>query len=163
MEWNDAATGMNWDIEIEGWTDVDGRQEPIAMKISPAGFSSRRATVTSGLTGEVLRRVPWGTLIRDDRVRLSKALRSGEVRTSAALGSTDELADRFAPARGRTRTPEALEAVATVYREAWHSGESPTRAVADAFQISYSTAAKRVAAARRAGHLPPASPGKAGA
>ena len=142
-----------WSITFS-WSEVNGRSEPVGVALD-------HKTNSSALTAEVLRRVPWGTLIRDTRAQLRKGSHAGDVWPSAVLGTRAGLAERFAPARGKAQTDEAHEAVATVYRRAWQSGERPTKAVADAFSISYSTASKRVAAARRAGYLPPAAPGKA--
>jgi hypothetical protein len=61
--------------------------------------------------------------------------------------------------RGRSRlTPEQLEQVAQVYRE--HFDTRPTQAVAAAFGKSDRTAARYVDEARKAGILPPTSPGQ---
>jgi hypothetical protein len=46
-----------------------------------------------------------------------------------------------------------LVRVAEVYREAWLTGENVTSAVAQAFYISKSAAAKRIGLARKAGLL----------
>jgi hypothetical protein len=66
------------------------------------------------------------------------------------------------PGVGRPRLlgPEELARVAEVYLAAWGRGEPPTKAVAGQFGISTSAAAKRVAAARRAGLLAPTSSGR---
>jgi hypothetical protein len=53
--------------------------------------------------------------------------------------------------------------VARVYREAWARGDpAPTVAVAEAFSIRKTTAAKWVVVARRRGYLGPAVPRRAG-
>lgn len=54
-------------------------------------------------------------------------------------------------------TSEHLAGVAGTYEKAVESGEPPTQAVADHYQVAHSTAAKWVGAARRQSHLPPAS------
>ncbi|MFD6684184.1 hypothetical protein, partial [Micromonospora parva] len=51
-------------------------------------------------------------------------------------------------------TDEHLEEVARVYGEALRAGIPPTREVSDVFEVSHSTAAKWVGAARRKGMLP---------
>ncbi|GHF25330.1 hypothetical protein ACWD4B_09905 [Streptomyces sp. NPDC002536] len=61
------------------------------------------------------------------------------------------------PAQGpggrRNLTPEHLATVAEVYRTAHEQGQPPTKTVADHFDISHSTAAKWVGAARKQGLL----------
>ena len=57
------------------------------------------------------------------------------------------------PQRGRSRTLQDHQAVADVYRAAYKRGDPRTRAVADAFNVSISTAGKRIMAARKAGLL----------
>jgi hypothetical protein len=77
----------------------------------------------------------------------------------------DELrsyADAFRPRKGRKITDDDLRIVADVYRTAWRQGADPRRAVAEQFHLSDSGAAKRIRAARDAGFLGQARPGKAG-
>lgn len=57
--------------------------------------------------------------------------------------------------RRRKITPEHLEEVAKVYRNAQANDDPPTRAVQIHFAVSHSTAAKWVGAARKAELLPP--------
>ena len=65
--------------------------------------------------------------------------------------------------RRRNRlTPSHLVQVAEVYRVAWQDGSPPTKAVAQTFSVSHSTAARWVGAARKAGHLGPADSSRAG-
>lgn len=66
------------------------------------------------------------------------------------------------PGVGRKRMlgPEELAKVADTYLTAWRQGNPPTQAVAKAFGISASAAAKRVAQARNAGLLAPTSSGR---
>lgn len=56
--------------------------------------------------------------------------------------------------------PPTPERVAEVYTAAFAEGRYPTKAVAAEFDVAYPTAARYVSAARRAGALPPASPGR---
>lgn len=63
------------------------------------------------------------------------------------------------PAVGRRRnriTPQLLDEVAQVYREAFDAGTAPTQAVGTHFGIPHSTAANWVTRARRDGQLGPA-------
>jgi hypothetical protein len=62
---------------------------------------------------------------------------------------------------GRRYAPEHWQRVANVYRAALRRKEPPTRAVAEAFGLSTSAAAKQVATARERGLLPKTSKGKA--
>ncbi|MFI1183242.1 hypothetical protein ACH4UT_27360 [Streptomyces sp. NPDC020799] len=66
------------------------------------------------------------------------------------------------PGGRRSLTPEHLATVAEVYRTAHEQGQPPTKAVADHFDISHSTAAKWVGAARKQGALGPVRKGSRG-
>lgn len=73
-----------------------------------------------------------------------------------------ERSARSVPVLGRRNriTDQHLTDVATVYRNADAAGRPPTRAVAEHFQTSHSTAARWVGLARQAGKLPPAETGR---
>lgn len=64
--------------------------------------------------------------------------------------------------RRRRATDAHLLAVAETYRAAWQDGSPPTKAVAAAFSVSHSTAARWVGAARKAGHLGPSDSSRGG-
>ena len=67
------------------------------------------------------------------------------------------------PRRGKELGEEHWEKVAEVYRAALMAGKAPTRAVAATFDRPYSTAARWVLRARKAGKLgPPPAPGQPG-
>lgn len=75
-------------------------------------------------------------------------------------GAQAELTNRR---RRRTVTDELLDQVADVYRTAVTEGfHAPTQAVGEQMHVSRSQAAKYVTAARKAGKLGPAAPGKRG-
>ena len=57
---------------------------------------------------------------------------------------------------------QELERVARIYADAFYSHQPPTKAVAGQLGITYSAAAKRIAACRRLGVLGEAEKGKAG-
>ena len=57
--------------------------------------------------------------------------------------------------RGRAHSEEDLQAVAEAYREAVRLGVPVQNAVAETFNVSRSTAAKRIMAARKSGRLRP--------
>lgn len=59
-------------------------------------------------------------------------------------------------------TDEALRAAATIYRLAYALGDSPTKAVATALELTHSTAARWVATARERGFLASTTQGRAG-
>jgi hypothetical protein len=64
---------------------------------------------------------------------------------------------------GRPPVPDSeLQQVARIYFDAYHDHRPPTQAVAEAFGLSSSAAAKRVARCRAVGFLGPAEQGKAG-
>lgn len=56
--------------------------------------------------------------------------------------------------------PEHYQQVAEVYDEAMEAGDPPTRSVADAFSVPYTTAARWVRRTRAMGLLPAAAAGK---
>lgn len=66
------------------------------------------------------------------------------------------------PGGRRSLTSEHLATVAEVYSTAHEQGRPPTMAVADHFEVSHSTAAKWVGAARKQGALGPVKKGSRG-
>jgi hypothetical protein len=101
------------------------------------------------VTATGLRRIPTATLIRNAVLPLAMK-RAGRDRDYVAfegplmVGGDDE-----------------LESIAAVYRIAHACGERPTAVLAEVLDASWSTAAKKVKAARDAGLLGPAVRGKA--
>jgi hypothetical protein len=80
-----------------------------------------------------------------------------------AMGAT--LLDAFnvpITQRRKRLTDSHLAKVAEAYRVAWQAGTPPTKAVAQDFTVSHSTAARWVGAARKAGHLGPADSSRGG-
>jgi hypothetical protein len=67
----------------------------------------------------------------------------------------------ISPRRNRV-TAEHLAKVTEVYRQAWQDGEPPTMAVTQHFNVSHSTAARWVSAARKAKVLGPADSSRGG-
>ncbi len=81
---------------------------------------------------------------------------------SCGAGQSEEtFSGSSAGAASPAGTPDRLEEVARVYRQAWTRGGAPTRAVAEHFDKSLSFAAKLVTQARSAGLLPKTRAGKA--
>jgi len=98
---------------------------------------------------------------KEEASRLAEA----QVHATLAIAAAVGLATKEVPKTSRTGkrhrlTREHLEAVASVYTEALAEGEPPTRAVADHFDATHSTAAKWVTHARKAGLLSVTTPGR---
>lgn len=153
FEW--AAVGDPPRVECIGFTVrtylhgdvVAGYRDTWAGPIDPSSDLT--------ITAERLR-LPIAEIIRRERAHLGALLEHE--------GLPDDVVRPW-----RERKPHGLELsrgeydeVARVYREAWDRGENPTKAVEEAFGLSYSGAAKRVLRARRAGALPPTRQGKSG-
>ncbi len=154
--WTDRR-GRAWTIRFE-WGDVAGRAECVGLTIeNPSGADTWRP-----IGAELLRRLPIGSIVEDARRKMAAdAAGAAPAFTGKAKKMLERHAERFSAGRGRALDPATLAAVADVYATAWRAGEHPVQAVAREFTISVSAAAKRVMAARRAGHLPPTRPGVA--
>jgi len=154
------AGGVEWMVSFL-WKAVGGRVEPVAMTITTA---AQNQPIVAGK----IRQIPIGEILLAHR-REAAAL----VPEPAQLDPAHPLIDESHPAhddlvhvaktarqiagggprRGVELTDDDVQAVADVYIAAWKIGEGVTGAVADAFQISKSTAAKRIMKARAAGLL----------
>ena len=81
-----------------------------------------------------------------------------QIAREAAEAETEFLQSRIgrkaAPHGGRPYTDEELQHVANLYMTAWERQIPVQRSVADALDISLSTAAKRIMAARKRGLIP---------
>jgi len=94
------------------------------------------------ITGELVRRIKVADILRIGALLANKVL-AGPRGDPAAL-------------RAQGPTEESLRVAARVYRMAHLVRDNPTRAVASAFGIPHSTAARWVQQARQAGFLGPA-------
>jgi hypothetical protein len=94
-----------------------------------------------GVTGEAIRAVPVKRILTEGAIRANRGLHPGP---------------DVAEIRDQGPTEESLHVVAYVYRMAHLVGDPPTRAVASAIGLPYSTAARWVQHARQAGFLRPA-------
>jgi hypothetical protein len=133
--------------------------------------------------GDIRSRLPWRDLLGTLREKAAKheqgyrdqiaAIAADPGRPEMRKWFLDELASaeelKFAPVTEPKRIgrpplygPEHFAQVADKYREAWAKGDAPTQAVADAFTVERSTAAKWVARARGMGLLGEARPGRPG-
>ena len=141
------------------WTEIDGRMEATRIEI-------RSPDDNSAVNGEVMKRLPFGTIVADHRRRLIESndwfartvddVDASPQERAAARREFRHRVEALGARRGVVLTPTELEAVATVYREAHQRGEPVQAAVAEAFGIARSTAASRIGLARKAGLLPPA-------
>ena len=130
------------------WAVIDGRYEPVEVTIS--GGAGRK------IDAQLLRRLPFGQIVSTAR-RNHKDLVADTVRSEANAARRQAALQRrkqWGPQRGVPLSPDDLDAVAAVYLAAYDAGLPVTRAVADEFDISPSTAGKRIWAARQAGLLP---------
>jgi hypothetical protein len=144
-EWTDES-GRRWRAHLK-WGVVGGRAEPVSIEITSADGHP--------VTAAAVRAYPLAEFIRSNRERHNKFLKvyaDDETLDPATRKAAKRRMAEFSARRGVAHSPEGLEAVADVYRKAFFAGESVTKAVADAFGIAPSTAAKRIMAARRA-HL----------
>jgi hypothetical protein len=120
---------------------IDGRYETTRLE-------ARQRDGGPPITADTLRELPLRQTIAAVAERMAGLATDpeGDVRRISFGGAT-----------------EGLEEVAVIYAVAYAVGIRPTKAVADRLSLPSSTASKRVMAARKAGLLPPATPGKAGA
>lgn len=172
--WPDPAAGPWW-VKI-WWRSQRGVPTPVGISLrSWVTREESRATgphnalpapkdevLFPAITGKLLRSLPLGQFIEATHSQYEQLLDLPSWREWP-----DAAADRAAMADGRrTGTRDLGDAhygeVARIYREAVKRRESPTKAVAEAFTISKSTAAKQVARARERGLLPPTSRGIVG-
>lgn len=146
------SAGNVWRVTTR-WSEIDGRMEPVSVEV--AG---------DRVNGEAMKRLAFGGIIARHRKRL---LASSEwfadhvddvpatpQQRAAARRAFQRRASTLGASRGIALTPDGLEAVAKVYRDAYQRGEPVQAAVAEAFGIARSTAASRIGLARKAGLLP---------
>jgi hypothetical protein len=107
------------------------------------------------LSGEFLRQVPIGRIVREiaSRVAQEGDLTPGRLRTRQEARRLASKA--YHPQRGRRLSDEHLEDVADVYRIAYNENRWPTETVMQKFGTSRATAGRWVAEARRRRFLPP--------
>lgn len=157
-----SPSGGRWRVYLD-WVVIDGRAEVGRLTIGQWADDEAWPVTSSILRHLTAEKLEAGRAsVRKEFEKWAR--NSGQERVRRA-------ADRFKATKrrpvtgkdGRPLTPtEALEEVARVYREAWTAGHSkPTYAVKEAFNLSYSAAAKRVARARDEGFLPKTTRGRA--
>ena len=139
--------GVQWKIETV-WSKDGRRLQPESVTITSPD------PMAAPVTGEVLRRLPVGSLFQE--ARRGAVQSANRLRTDPRMKSLVSALEKAGAHRGVATTPEELDALADVYKAAWESGEPVTKAVANHFGISTSTASKRIMRARAEGLLPQA-------
>jgi hypothetical protein len=129
------ATGSDLPCDVELSAEVENG----TYVVSEVRCSRRRRGPE--VTGEAIRAVP-----------IKRILTSGALDANRGLHPGPDAAE----IRDQGPTEESLHVVAYVYRMAHLVREPPTRTVASAIGLPYSTAARWVQQARRAGFLRPA-------
>ena len=150
------------------FADVGGRLECVRFEMG-ADLDAVSGPDPEVVTAVALRGVPLRALVDKALFEETKSLRSWardvglSDRQSRELGTLVAAAEASlgrAPGRPPLYTEGHFLQVAVEYTEAWKVGGHPRRAVADRWQVSFSTAAKWVARARQLGFLPPTERGR---
>lgn len=173
--WPDATRGP-WVLRIR-FASVGARRECVGLQIRsfreedenwpaavPTEFNDEGyENDLPILTGSVLREIRLAEIVNDLRREVGRRLRAA-ARSPVTVPKAILLAAAREYESDRERADRSdLPRVAEVYLAAWEAGEPPTKAVARAFTISDSAAAKRVSRARAAGYLPETTQGRGGA
>lgn len=137
--------GSQWEIALDT-AERNGRQQIVGLHITAS--EQNRSAVTS----ELMRSIPLAKL-------LQKYLQSQNPKDKPTMSPSPK---QIGSKQGTPLGEDLLKSVATIYRQAINSGQSPTQAIALQFGISESTAAKRIQKARKQNFLGKATPGKPG-
>jgi len=128
------------------WDVYNGRLEPTAVMVSTIQLSAP-------VVGDLIRRIPVGALQRQARQDAGRWVDA----MSSDGGLWDSISSDLQHAsgghRGVVASEAELEELREVYVRAWGLGEPVTEAVATHFNVSKSTAGKRIMKARKAGLL----------
>lgn len=167
-EWQDPD-GNVWDVVTE-WAEVDGRAECVGLTLRSYHFDGEvggrrllrvrptRKAAIQPVTSTIWRAFNAAGFIEQRRRVMAEG--TGTMRKHEKFRAPRRRG--LTGADGNPLPPmDALEAVARVYTDASNAGRNPTKAVAEAFTLSDSAAAKRVSRARAAGLLPPTTAGRA--
>lgn len=147
----DDPSGRRWRIRLQ-WAVIDERWE--AVEISVGANPDKKGVHRTPVTAEQVRRLPLGTIITEAKREHAAAIRAVAEFYGDPTNEIDAVTERWGPKRGRALTRADLQLVADSYNEAVRTYMPVTEAVAQACNVSRSTAGKRIMAARRAGlHL----------
>jgi transposase len=149
------------------FAEVGGRLECVRFSIG-AAVETPDAPEPEPVTASAIRSVPLQRLIDKALAEETKNLRrwarrAGDSDSGDYLQARAAAAEASLPrAQGRPReySEEHFKEVADAYTRAWKIGDRPTKAVAEQWQVSRSTAAKWVARARATGLLPATERGR---
>ena len=144
-------SGRPW-LVTSKWAVLDGRMEPTSVTVEATKNSA------APVSAEATKQLSLGTILKEHRhlmVHHSRDAAANRKENAQEEAAFERQAAQFGAHQVLARTPEALDVVADVYRDAYERGEPVQQAVADAFGISRSTAANRIMLARRAGHEMP--------
>lgn len=146
----DAAYAIKVD-----WEKFEGRYEPKSITVT-----TRRPDITGPITGTVLRSLPIGKITDYMRARVQDNTRR---KIERGVEVPEEWLEAWEKGEKPRLGVEHYERVAEVYKQAFAAGASPTKAVAETFKVSSSTAASWVSRARHKYELLGDTPmGKAG-
>jgi hypothetical protein len=142
------------------WDAIGGRGEPVLVTIArddgqPIGAGAVRRLPLGEMFAACRQQVATEARRSVEALATAPPRRRGAIHVSEFIDQSIDwkaLAEP-GPRRGKAFTNDDLKAVAAVYRRAWDDGLPVTAAVADAGQVSRSTAAKRIMRARAAGLL----------
>ena len=154
------------------WAVVADRFECVGLQVHSDRRNKTcplpRSATPQPVTAALIRSLPVARLIDAERIRqrdyLARTFR-GRMQPASAGGrrAIEELERQWEPGRAGRRPiygAEHFRQVAAAYSEAVAGGAAPTRAVAERWTVSHSTAAKWVAEARRRGELPATEKGR---
>jgi len=149
----DAGEEAPYAIRVD-WGLFKGRWEPETIRVHARLFAK-----TGPITGATLRSLPIGQIVGVLRDR-HKALAE---KVASEVEVPDDYLERWEKGERPKLGREHYEDVAIIYRAAFDAGLRPTKAVAEHFNCSASTAGSWVSRARhRYGLLGDTSMGKAG-
>jgi hypothetical protein len=137
--------GHCYPVLIE-WGIIDGRYEPTRVTVS--GGAGRK------VDAQLLRRLPFGRIVDETRAQQKELATWAKRRMRGRWRKeAEQVRQRWGPQRGVPLAKDDLQMVADVYEEARLNARPVTAAVADTFNVSKSTAGKRIMQARAAGLL----------
>lgn len=179
VTWSPGGGQGNWLIEVH-FAEVNGRADCVGLTIrsyrTPDEKHPRAASfptideATRVVTTALLKQVPTGRVINealrqaktDSRMlrlaeEITKALGGKDLRSSKGRKDARRASKSFETAEQRKLGRPAdvdYTKVAEVYLTAWRDRKPPTKAVMNAFGLTYTSAAKRVLRAREKGLIP---------
>ena len=137
--------GSDWEIAFDT-AERSGKQQIVGLHITASELNK------SPITAELIRNIPLASL-------LQAYLQSQKQKGKPTITPTPK---HVGSKQGTPLGEDLLQLVAAIYRQAINTGQSPTQAIAQQFDISESTAAKRIQKARQQHFLGKATPGKPG-